>query len=186
MVPLSAPARTAITAWLCPSRRRGGPAKKATRRGRARLAPSSSPRGGKAGAPHAYPGSSRWIKDSGVILGRRPRTRARHAHTLRHAFPATHLLQKRRRPARANPDAFLGHADIRHDRKIYTHILDDRLETPRAGQPPASPPVNPASSVNARPLPFIYGQYNSGEQVPAEAGGGRAPQRAQHLPPMTT
>lgn len=117
MVPLSAPARTALAAWLAHR-------------------DSEDEAGRKAGRPtsrYLFPGDGReghltrqyfhsLVKDVAVLAGLSPARVT--PHVLRHAF-ATHLL--------ANGadlrviQTLLGHADVATT-EIYTHVLDDHLK----------------------------------------------------------
>lgn len=117
MVPLSAPARTALAAWLAHR-------------------DAEDEAGRKAGRPtsrYLFPGDGReghltrqyfhsLVKDVAVLAGLSPARVT--PHVLRHAF-ATHLL--------ANGadlrviQTLLGHADVATT-EIYTHVLDDHLK----------------------------------------------------------
>ena len=118
MVPLSAPAREAVTRWLA---HRDTAEEAARKQGNA---PSRHlfPSGGAEGhltRQHFY----LLIKDIAVAAGVSPAKVT--PHTLRHAF-ATHLLA-------GGADlrviqTLLGHADVATT-EIYTHVLDDHLKT---------------------------------------------------------
>jgi integrase/recombinase XerD len=119
MVPLSPPARAAITAWLAhldavqdAARRENG----------ARPSPFLFPSRGKAGHLTRVRFFT-LIKELAVVAGLPPDSVT--PHTLRHAF-ATHLLQNGA-DLRAI-QTLLGHADIATT-EIYTHILDERLKS---------------------------------------------------------
>jgi len=118
MVPLSAPARTAITAWL--AHRDAEEARQKAETG-ARASPFLFPSRGKAGHLTRIRFFT-LIKDLALAAGLDPARVT--PHTLRHAF-ATHLLQNGA-DLRAI-QTLLGHADIATT-EIYTHILDDRLK----------------------------------------------------------
>ncbi len=116
MVPLSPPARDALSVWLsvrdkveAAQRAKGKPASRF-------LFPSS----GKAGhlTRHMF---YLLIKDMAVLAGISPAKVT--PHTLRHAF-ATHLLANGA-DLRAI-QTLLGHADVATT-EIYTHVLDERL-----------------------------------------------------------
>ena len=117
MVPLSAPARTALSGWLVyrdteddVTRAKGKPTS-------AFLFPSR----GKAGhlTRHAF---YMLIKEIAVAAGVSPEKVT--PHTLRHAF-ATHLLQNG--ADLRSIQTLLGHADVATT-EIYTHVLEDRLK----------------------------------------------------------
>lgn len=117
MVPLSPPAREALTAWLEHrdtiedlARKKGKPASKF-------LFPSR----GKAGylTRHAF---YMLIKEFAVEAGVSPDKVT--PHTLRHAF-ATHLLA--RGADLRSIQTLLGHADVATT-EIYTHVLEERLQ----------------------------------------------------------
>lgn len=129
LVPLSAPARSAVAAWLV-----------------ARDATDAGLR--KAGKPlsrHLFPGPGAeghltrqhfylMIKDIAVLAGVDPAKVT--PHTLRHAF-ATHLLA-------GGADlrviqTLLGHADVATT-EIYTHVLDEHLKTLVLGHHPLAKP----------------------------------------------
>ncbi|MCV6592119.1 MAG: site-specific tyrosine recombinase XerD [Silicimonas sp.] len=118
MVPLSAPARTALSDWL--AHRDAGEAEAE----RAKGTPPSRflfPSRGKSGhlTRHRF---YLLIKELSVAAGVSPDQVT--PHTLRHAF-ATHLLS-RGADLRAI-QTLLGHADVATT-EIYTHVLEDRLK----------------------------------------------------------
>jgi integrase/recombinase XerD len=117
MVPLSAPARAALAAWLAQRDAEDEDRRKA----------------GHAASRYLFPGDGReghltrqyfhsLVKDVAVLAGLSPSRVT--PHVLRHAF-ATHLL--------ANGadlrviQTLLGHADVATT-EIYTHVLDDHLQ----------------------------------------------------------
>ena len=118
MVPLSGPARTALTAWLA----------------HRDAQEDSARRDGKPVSRHLFPGPGiaghltrqhfhLMLKDIAVAAGISPA--AVTPHRLRHAF-ATHLLA-------GGADlrviqTLLGHADVATT-EIYTHVLDEHLKT---------------------------------------------------------
>ncbi len=117
MVPLSAPARAALSAWLAERDREEEAARADRRQGSRHLFPSR----GKAGHLTRN-GFYLLIKEIAVAAGVSPA--AVTPHTLRHAF-ATHLLA-------GGADlrviqTLLGHADV-STTEIYTHVLDERLK----------------------------------------------------------
>ena len=119
MVPLSPPARAALTAWL--DHRDAEEARKTENTG---AAPSRFlfPSRGKAG----HLTRMRFyllIKDIAVAAGVSPEKVT--PHTLRHAF-ATHLLAGG--ADLRSIQTLLGHADI-STTEIYTHVLDERLKS---------------------------------------------------------
>ncbi|MEO1796583.1 MAG: site-specific tyrosine recombinase XerD [Pseudomonadota bacterium] len=111
MVPLSAPAREALAAWLAHLDAQDGPTEKY-------LFPSRS----KAGhlTRHSF---YLQIKDIAAAAGVSPSKVT--PHTLRHAF-ATHLLAHGA-DLRAI-QTLLGHADVATT-EIYTHVLEERLQS---------------------------------------------------------
>jgi integrase/recombinase XerD len=117
MVPLSAPARAALAAWLA----RRDEAQEIARLKGARPSPFLFPSSGKLGhlTRHRFHGL---IKEFAVAAGISPDTVT--PHRLRHAF-ATHLLANGA-DLRAI-QTLLGHADL-STTEIYTHVLDERLK----------------------------------------------------------
>lgn len=117
MVPLSPPARAALSAWLS---RRDAQDEEAQANGR-RSSPYLFPSGGKAGhlTRHRF---YALVKELAVTAGISPERVT--PHRLRHAF-ATHLLANGA-DLRAI-QALLGHADVATT-EIYTHVLDARLK----------------------------------------------------------
>lgn len=130
MVPLSAPARAALAAWL---KTRDAAEEKARKRG-AKPSPFLFPSRGQDGhlTRHRFHGL---IKEIAVAAGVSPASVT--PHRLRHAF-ATHLLAHGA-DLRAI-QTLLGHADL-STTEIYTHVLDERLKElvlthhPLAGKP---------------------------------------------------
>ncbi|QFS83323.1 Tyrosine recombinase XerD [Roseivivax sp. THAF40] len=116
MVPLSAPARTALAEWLALRDAEEDQARSDGKRGSAYLFASRS----KAGHLTRH-GFYALIKDLAVAAGVSPAKVT--PHTLRHAF-ATHLLENGA-DLRAI-QTFLGHADVATT-EIYTHVLEERL-----------------------------------------------------------
>lgn len=118
MVPLSSPARVAITEWLG---HRDAAEQAAKAKTGAKPSPFLFPSRGEAGHLTRIRFFT-LIKEVAATAGLDPAHVT--PHTLRHAF-ATHLLQNGA-DLRAI-QTLLGHADIATT-EIYTHILDDRLK----------------------------------------------------------
>ncbi|MDE9449030.1 site-specific tyrosine recombinase XerD [Aliiroseovarius sp. Z3] len=118
MVPLSAPARDALAAWLAA---RDGAEDDARIKTGAKPSPFLFPSGGKTGhlTRHRFYGL---IKEIAVAAGVSPA--AVTPHRLRHAF-ATHLLAHG--ADLRSIQTLLGHADI-STTEIYTHVLEERLK----------------------------------------------------------
>jgi len=117
MVPLSDPARTALSAWLVIR----DAAEAERRRAGARPSPWLFPSRGKLGHLTRI-GFYHALKTLAVAAGLDPSIIS--PHTLRHAF-ATHLLANGA-DLRAIQQ-LLGHADV-STTEIYTHVLDERLK----------------------------------------------------------
>ncbi|MFW2587400.1 tyrosine recombinase [Sagittula sp. SSi028] len=117
MVPLSPPAREALTVWL--DHRDGAEEAAQKTRGQP-LSPFLFPSHGKAGhlTRHAF---YMLIKEFAVEAGVSPAKVT--PHTLRHAF-ATHLLANG--ADLRSIQTLLGHADVATT-EIYTHVLQERL-----------------------------------------------------------
>lgn len=118
MVPLSTPARAALTDWLADRDRSDEAARKSGKTASRYLFPGPGA-DGHLTRQHFY----LLIKDIAVLGGVDPSKVT--PHTLRHAF-ATHLLA-------GGADlrviqTLLGHADIATT-EIYTHVLDEHLKT---------------------------------------------------------
>ena len=118
LVPLSAPAREALSAWLTV---RDASEEDARREKGAALSKFLFPSRGKAGhlTRHRFYGL---IKELAVSAGIPPGQVT--PHTLRHAF-ATHLLAHG--ADLRSIQTLLGHADVATT-EIYTHVLDERLK----------------------------------------------------------
>ncbi|MEM7056512.1 MAG: site-specific tyrosine recombinase XerD [Pseudomonadota bacterium] len=118
MVPLSRPAKQALSDWL--GIRDGDEAKTVENGGRA--SPFLFPSRGKSG--HLTRAAFFLaLKDLALAAGLDPSTIS--PHTLRHAF-ATHLLANG--ADLRSIQTLLGHADI-STTEIYTHVLDERLKS---------------------------------------------------------
>ncbi len=118
MVPLSPPAREALSAWLVWRDRAEEAARIAHRAPPSKFLFPSSAQDGHL----TRQGFHRLLKDMAVAAGLSPERVT--PHVLRHAF-ATHLLQ-------GGADlrviqTLLGHADL-STTEIYTHVLDERLK----------------------------------------------------------
>ncbi len=116
MVPLSPPARAALSAWL----RQRDAAEEVARAEGARPSPHLFPSRGKAGhmTRVRFHGL---VKELAVAAGIDPGKVS--PHTIRHAF-ATHLLAHG--ADLRSIQTLLGHADV-STTEIYTHVLDARL-----------------------------------------------------------
>ncbi|WP_296641554.1 tyrosine recombinase [Roseinatronobacter sp.] len=117
MVPLSDPARTALTAWLAEWDRQASKLRAARKPEPKALFPSR----GKAGHLSRV-GFFLLLKDMAITAGLDPARVS--PHVLRHAF-ATHMLEGGA-DLRAI-QTLLGHADI-GTTEIYTHVLEERLK----------------------------------------------------------
>lgn len=117
LVPLTTPAKEALTDWLAIR----DAAQKVARDKGAPNSPALFPSSGKAGhlTRHRFHGL---IKEIAVTAGVSPAKTS--PHTLRHAF-ATHLLAHG--ADLRTIQALLGHADV-GTTEIYTHVLNDRLK----------------------------------------------------------
>ena len=117
LVPLTAPAKEALSAWLAI---RDATEKTAKANG-AQSSPALFPSNGKSGhlTRHRFHGL---IKEIAVSAGVSPNKTS--PHTLRHAF-ATHLLANG--ADLRTIQALLGHADV-GTTEIYTHVLNERLK----------------------------------------------------------
>ncbi|MAQ44870.1 MAG: tyrosine recombinase [Confluentimicrobium sp.] len=141
LVPLSPPARAALSGWLTAR-------DEAEDAARAKGVPASRflfPSNGAAGhlTRHRF---YLLIKELAVEAGVSPAKVT--PHTLRHAF-ATHLLEGGA-DLRAI-QTLLGHADI-STTEIYTHVLDERLKALVLQHHPLShPPAEPAPQADAQP-----------------------------------
>lgn len=117
MVPLSAPARDAVSAWLAHRDAEDEVARKAGQQASRYLFPGAGAAGHMT-RQHFH----LMVKDSAALAGIDPARVT--PHTLRHAF-ATHLLA-------GGADlrviqTLLGHADVATT-EVYTHVLDDHLK----------------------------------------------------------
>lgn len=117
MVPLSDPARAALTAWLAEWDRQASALRSARKPEPKALFPSR----GKAGHLSRV-GFFLMLKDMAITAGLDPARVS--PHVLRHAF-ATHMLEGGA-DLRAI-QTLLGHADI-GTTEIYTHVLEERLK----------------------------------------------------------
>lgn len=115
MVPLTPPARRAITAWL-PHRK--GFLRKGTKESRW-LFPSPTAKDGHL----TRDGFAKMLTEMGIRAGIEPSRLS--PHVLRHSF-ATHLLAHD--ADLRSVQQMLGHADI-STTEIYTHVLDERLKS---------------------------------------------------------
>jgi integrase/recombinase XerD len=129
MVPLSQPARAALTAWLAEWDRQASALRAARKPEPKALFPSR----GKAGHLSRV-GFFLILKEMAIAAGLDPARVS--PHVLRHAF-ATHLLQGGA-DLRAI-QTLLGHADI-GTTEIYTHVLDERLKALVLDHHPLSEP----------------------------------------------
>jgi integrase/recombinase XerD len=138
LVPLSAPARGALAAWLA-LRDRRDEAARAEGRAPSRFLFPSAGRDGHLSRQALHGLVKTWALAAGLDPARVT------PHTLRHAF-ATHLLQ-------GGADlrviqTLLGHADIATT-EIYTHVMDDHLKALVLRNHPLARPAPPRDTTSA-------------------------------------